>query len=255
MRASRAAKSKPPTFQEGRLGYAVGDIHGRADLLENLFTQMEQDSAHSNETPLVVFAGDYIDRGPDSRKVIDLLLSGRPYGFERRFLMGNHERMLLDCYDEPAKARRWLNHGGFNTMRSYGVRPPSMGAAAEVLVEALGLLRDRMSAEHQAFLRRLERYVEAGDYLFVHAGVDPSKPLAQQTDADLFWIRKGFLDCGRQLSHRVVHGHTPVRAAGLEGSRLAIDTGAYATGVLTAARLEGAGVSFLTARDAVFSRA
>jgi serine/threonine protein phosphatase 1 len=232
----------------------VGDIHGRADLLDDMLTRLERDARGANDAPVVVFVGDYIDRGPDSRKVLDLLLSGRPYGFERRFLMGNHEQLLLDAFDDPARARRWLNHGGFTTMHSYGVHPPPMGSAPAAFANTLSRLRDRMPNEHHAFLLGLERYVEIGDYLFVHAGIDPAKPLEEQTDADLYWIRDRFLECRKPLSHRIVHGHTPVRAPTLEASRLAIDTGAYATGTLTAARIEGTSVSFLAARDATYSR-
>ncbi|HVZ98879.1 MAG TPA: metallophosphoesterase family protein [Caulobacterales bacterium] len=257
MRISKSRAKRLPAFPAGRLGFAVGDVHGRADLLEKLLRDLEQlAEGEASDTPMVVFAGDYIDRGPDSKDVLDLLLAGRPFGFERRFLKGNHEQLMLDFCRNPVRARTWLAHGGANTLASYGVRPPPPGANNPAAIADAGeALRDRMPKAHARFLAELERYVEAGDYLFVHAGIDPAKPLKDQTDSDLFWIRDRFLQNTKPTSHCVVHGHTPVRAPTIEGSRIAIDTGAYATGVLTAARLEGTSVSFLTARTAGYSRA
>ncbi|MES1199322.1 MAG: metallophosphoesterase family protein [Pseudomonadota bacterium] len=255
MRASKTT-ANPPAFLAGRVGFAVGDVHGRADLLERMFDDLEQFAdGEAQERPVVVFVGDYIDRGPDSKDVIDLLVSGRPFGFERRFLKGNHEQLLIDFSNNPTRARAWLAHGGANTLASYGVRPPPVSGNAAALADTLDELQQRMPKAHAHFLDNLERFVEAGDYLFVHAGIDPSKPLKDQSDTDLFWIRERFLQHDKPLSHCVVHGHTPVRAPTREGSRIAIDTGAYASGVLTAARLEGTSVSFMTARTAGYSRA
>lgn len=258
MRVSKSKRKRPAVFPDGRLGFAVGDVHGRADLLERLLSDLERlADSEAREKPMVVFAGDYIDRGPDSRDVLDLLLEGRPYGFERRFLKGNHEQLMLDFCVNPVRTRSWLSYGGANTLASYGVRPPPASASnPAIYADALQALREGMPKAHADFLNNnLERYVEAGDYLFVHAGIDPAKPLKDQADSDLYWIRDRFLQHSKPLSHCVVHGHTPVRAPTLEGSRIAIDTGAYATGVLTAARLEGTSVSFLTARTAGYSRA
>jgi serine/threonine protein phosphatase 1 len=245
---SLRAQPKTPrhVFPAGRIGFAVGDIHGRADLLDRLLTQIEANGAGANERPTLVFAGDYIDRGRDSRAVLDILTSARACAFERRFLLGNHEQMLLDFLAHPASGRRWLQMGGMDTIASYGVRPPRPFAGDRELEDAACALRDAMPVSHLDFLQGLERFVEIGDCLFVHAGIDPKKPLKAQSDRDLLWIREPFLTYERRMSHRVVHGHTPVRTPSVSPERIAIDTGAYATGVLTAARLEGAGATFLT---------
>ncbi len=241
---------RPPlprrSFPDSAVGYAIGDIHGRADLLERLLDRLENETRDDGARRLVVFMGDYIDRGLQSRRVLDLIASGRPYGFERRFLIGNHEQMLLQFVGDPVGARGWLAMGGASTLASYGVAPPSLSASAKELLYASAALADRMPEVHQHLLMGLERMVELGSYLFVHAGVAPDKPLSQQTDDDLLWIREPFLTNTRPLSHCVVHGHTPVRTPLANGQRIAVDTGAYATGVLTAARLEGADTSFVT---------
>lgn len=252
MRAPKQTKNgHKPSFPAGLIGFALGDVHGRADLLRRMLDQITALCAREpNAQPVIVFAGDYIDRGPQSREVIELLLSERLDGFQPHFLLGNHEQLMLDFLDDPQRGRRWLDFGGANTMLSYGVRPPPISATPEELEDAGAALRARIPAHHHAFFRGLERYVELGDYLFVHAGVDPSKPLTEQTDADLLWIRDRFIKHRKPMSHRVVHGHTPVRAACLEGSRIAIDTGAFATGLLSAVRLEGSEVSFLSTRAA-----
>ncbi|MBY0564346.1 MAG: serine/threonine protein phosphatase [Hyphomonadaceae bacterium] len=245
-----SAPSKPARFLEGRVGYAIGDIHGRSDLLSDLLAKLEAGAVSDQRPagpPIAVFLGDYVDRGPDSAGVIEMLLRGRPAGFERRFLRGNHEQAMLAFLDDPVANKTWMRLGGAETLLSYGVQPPALAAPVEQdLIGAAQLLRARMSDAHHRFLLDLERYVELGDYAFVHAGVDASKPLDQQTDDTLYWTRKTFLADRRQFSHRVVHGHTPVDEPFADARRIAVDTGAYATGRLTAVRLEGESDAFLS---------
>jgi serine/threonine protein phosphatase 1 len=199
--------------------------------------------------PIVVFLGDYIDRGPHSARVLDFLLS-RPRGFERRFLMGNHEQAMLAFLAAPIGNRGWLRHGGQETLASYGVAPPpAIGAEEEQLVACAEELKQRLPDLHVKFLAGLERYVQLGDYVFVHAGVDAGRPLEQQTDLDLFWSRQRFLADRRPFPQRIVHGHTPVDEPYSDHRRIGVDTGAYASGVLTAARFEGEAVSFVSVMD------
>jgi serine/threonine protein phosphatase 1 len=243
-------KPPPPPaakFPEGRVGFAVGDIHGRADLLATMLSLLEGRAAEDNRTngpPIVIFLGDYIDRGNHSAGVIELLLE-RPQGFERRHLMGNHEQAMLAFLAAPLENRSWLAHGGTETLMSYGVQPPpSLGSEDAQWVDVAERLKQRLPPPHATFLDGLERYVQLGGYAFAHAGIDPEKPLAEQSDTDLFWIRDRFVSDRRPLPHRVVHGHTPVQDPFADHRRVAVDTGAYASGVLTAARFEGEQVTF-----------
>lgn len=239
-------------FADGRVAFAVGDIHGRADLLSMMLDTLSREIAAARRDggdPVVVFLGDYVDRGPDSPRVIDLLLGWTPPGCERRYLLGNHDQSMLAFLKAPATNRAWLQHGGLETLVSYGVEPPWPRAPESEIESAAEALRSKLPPAHFDFLSRLERYAEYGDYLFVHAGVDPEKPLEQQTDDDLFWIRDRFTESRRPFSHRVVHGHTITDAPIADERRVGIDTGAYASGRLTAARFEGEAVSFLIAEQ------
>jgi serine/threonine protein phosphatase 1 len=239
----------PARFPDGQVGFAVGDIHGRADLLGEMLTLLEAragEEVRGEATPIVVFLGDYVDRGPDSAGVIELLLQGRPSGYQRRFLKGNHEQSMLAFMADPLANRAWVLQGGTETLVSYGVRPPaSIGAEDQAWIDAAQELAERLPPAHLDFLQGLERFVALGDYAFVHAGVEAGRALDRQTDEDLYWSRERFISSRRRFSHRVVHGHTPVEQPFADQRRIAVDTGAYATGVLTAARLEGEDVTFL----------
>ena len=245
------AETAPHFFLEGRVGYAIGDIHGRADLLTRLMDSLEaraEAETRAGEAPIVVFLGDYIDRGGYSREVIEMLLSGRPHGFQRHFLKGNHEQALLEFLDDPAAGRDWVAHGGLETLVSYGVSPlPTLGASEEVWAEASAQLNVALPDAHRAFFNALERYLVLGDYAFVHAGLNPARSLEEQEDRDIFWIRNRFLQDSTPLPHRVVHGHTPSDRPYVDHRRIGIDTGAYISGRLTAVRLEGDDVSFVEA--------
>lgn len=253
-------RSAPPParFPEGLVGYAVGDIHGRADLLTEMLALLEERAAEERRAggaPVVVFLGDYVDRGPSSPAVIDLLLGGRPAGYRRHFLKGNHEQFMLQFLDAPLENRAWVLQGGAETLVAYGAHPPpSLSATDEDWLDVAATFRARVPEAHIEFLRGLERYVVYGDYAFVHAGVDPARSLEEQTDEDLYWSRDRFIASRRRFSHRVVHGHTPVDRPYADERRVAVDTGAYASGTLTAARFEGADLQFVSISERTVRR-
>lgn len=235
----------------GRLVYAVGDIHGRDDLLAPLIEQIIADAAdsrqHFAQLPLLVLLGDYVDRGRQSPQVLDRLMALREStDFETHCLCGNHEEAMLDFIDCRNSGRGWARFGGRNTMESYGVRPPlSEGdnagweAAREALIAAV-------PEAHIALLRAMELYLVCGDLLFVHAGVRPGVALDAQKRADLLGIRSDFLDAEEGFDHFVVHGHTPVEQCDFRPWRLNLDTGAYMTGLLSAARFDGGAPTILS---------
>jgi serine/threonine protein phosphatase 1 len=247
MSPSIAPSSEHAALPEGHLLYAVGDIHGRLDLLEAILDRIEADARDSAtaERRMLVFLGDYVDRGPDSRGVADRLIGDLPQGFETYFLKGNHEAMLLDFLEDASSLDHWLRNGGAETMRSYGVNTESLigfGAPAEMWRTAFAAA---LPAAHLRFFRELKLSVSFGDYLFVHAGVRPGVPLAAQSEADLIWIRSPFLDYAAPFGKIVVHGHTPGKEPVTRSNRIGIDTGAFFTGRLTALRLEDGSKDFI----------
>jgi serine/threonine protein phosphatase 1 len=229
-----------PSIPEGQLLYAVGDIHGRLDLLEALLGQIEIDAQRCEgiERRTLVFLGDYIDRGPASRGVIERLLGGLPQNFDAHFLKGNHEAILLDFLEDASCLENWQLNGGEATMRSYGVdteRLARLGAPAELWQQTFA---EVLPESHLRFFKGLNLSLSAGDYFFVHAGVRPGVPLEQQAEADLVWIREPFLDHAAPFGKVVVHGHTPGNAPVTRPNRIGIDTGAVFSGRLTALRLQ-----------------
>jgi serine/threonine protein phosphatase 1 len=195
---------------------------------------------------LCVQLGDLVDRGPDSRSVVAHLAGPAGGGLERRVLKGNHEELLLGFLRGEVSLAAWRGFGGTETLRSYGVEPRGLlhGWAGER--EARAALWATLPPPHLAFLERLETTLVVGDYLFVHAGLRPGVPLARQDPRDLLWIREKFLDHGEHgFDKVVVHGHTPVEAPERLPGRINLDTGAYATGRLACAVLEGAACAFL----------
>lgn len=239
-----ADRSTPEaSFADRRIGYAIGDIHGCAALLDTLLAEIARDLEsvpRNHEPPILIFLGDYIDRGVDSRGVIDRLIAETAReGVETRCLLGNHEQAMLFFLEQPVRGAAWLVHGGMETLQSYGVATPSLKAKSDELTAARDALAAALPAEHLAFLRKLERFALYGDYVFAHAGVNPSKTIWKQTDADLFWIRERFLKSKRAFPYVVVHGHTPAPEFYRDARRIGVDTGAYMSGRLTAVRLQG----------------
>jgi serine/threonine protein phosphatase 1 len=226
-----------PRVEPGQRVYSIGDIHGRADLLQQLHGMIEADAADHEGRRTLVYLGDFIDRGMHSREVIDELLDAPLAGFETVYLLGNHEQTLLDFLDHPKAAAGWLAWGGRETLASYGVNlQPHIRPDPEQLRDELQLL---LPESHLAFYQRMRLLHRAGDYLFVHAGIRPGKPLQEQSNEDLLWIRDDFTESQIQHEHVVVHGHTISDEVVFHPNRIGIDTGAYATGVLTCLVLEG----------------
>jgi serine/threonine protein phosphatase 1 len=240
----------------GELIYAVGDIHGCYDLLKKALAQIAVDCADEGvlggvrRRPMLVLLGDYIDRGPDSAKVLQALVWLRRRGeFALRLLKGNHEQALLAFLEEPEGHADWLNFGGAETLASYGVTPPPAGADASTLARARDALLDQMPASHLQLLEELEPMVLVGDYAFVHAGIRPDRPLSAQAENDLLWIRRGFVDAPGPFERVIVHGHTWLNEQPqVTEHRIGLDTGAYATGVLTVARLDASGMRLVQVR-------
>jgi serine/threonine protein phosphatase 1 len=236
-----------PAAPAGSRLYAVGDIHGRADLLESLLEQIAADAARQPEAAKrLIFLGDYVDRGPASSAVIDLVLHAALPGVEVVPLMGNHEEMMLRFLEDIAVGRTWMMNGGDATLRSYGVDPPGMFSGTSVLREAQQHFADRLPARHLSFLEGLAITHTEGDYLFVHAGVRPGVPLDRQHTEDLLWIRDEFLDSERDFGKIVVHGHSISLDPEFRPNRIGIDTGAYRSGQLTCLVLEGTERRLLT---------
>jgi serine/threonine protein phosphatase 1 len=235
----KRARAAPSTG--GRLVYAIGDVHGRLDVLAPLVRDIAEDAARSAsaERPMLVFLGDYVDRGPESKGVVDLVLDlAGTRAFEVRTLKGNHEEALLQFLDEPTFGQTWVEHGGASTLVSYGVQPPAQRTDRELWDRARRAFDAALPAPHRRFYEGLELMVTVGDYAFVHAGVRPGVPLDGQAERDLLWIRQEFLEEKSPFEKVIVHGHTPLEEPQLTPVRLGVDTGAYATGVLTAVRLE-----------------
>lgn len=230
-----------PAVPAGTVAWAIGDIHGRLDLLRPLLSAIQADLASTPATrKVVVFLGDYIDRGPESRGVVQLLAKlGPDEGIEWRFLRGNHEQAMLDFLTDPSQGTKWCEYGGDATLESYGLRAPQLRHRAEGWVHLSADLDHRVTAEERAFLEALEPSVAIGDYFFAHAGARPGELLERQTEEDLMWIRRSFLDSDVEFEKIVVHGHTPTAEIHSDHRRIGIDTKAYESGVLSAMRFSG----------------
>jgi serine/threonine protein phosphatase 1 len=237
--ALRSAKpSAKPKLPDGVRIYAISDIHGCAHLLERMLAVIDADVAHSRPYRAIeVFLGDYIDRGPDSRSTLDLLIR-RARGGNAVFLKGNHEAFLAEVFRDPSRIPDWFQLGGLQTLLSYGLSP-SPSPDDEEQRALVSELAAAMPPQHREFLKRLRLTFTCGDFFFVHAGVRPGIPLSQQREVDLLWIREEFLHSQKNFGKYVVHGHTPVRSAELLANRANIDTGAFATGNLTLLSIQG----------------
>jgi serine/threonine protein phosphatase 1 len=240
-RKARMAQPMTPDT-EGRTAYAIGDVHGRLDLLDQLLDLVRKDaqSLAAGDVPVLIFLGDYIDRGPESRGVIERIVELKTKGeFEIVALMGNHERALLNFLSDPVSYKEWLDYGGKETLESYAVPPVASQAPEDELIDCAAKMESRI-ASRLDFLRGLKLSHQLGSYVFVHAGIRPGIELADQKERDLLWIRAPFLTAENHgLPFTVVHGHTPESTVRVRADRISLDTGAYATGVLSAARLDG----------------
>ena len=231
----------------GYRAYAVGDIHGRFDLLEEMLAKVERDLAESKpRRAMLLFLGDIIDRGPASCQVIERLRTYRHPDLTTFFLLGNHEEVLLRLLaGERGILGNWLQFGGAECLESYGVDARALRSMQEG--EAISAIQKAIPPSHHEFIASFADTMRFGDYLFVHAGIRPSVDLSMQKQADLRWIRQPFLDDETDHGFVVVHGHTITTEAEERPNRIGIDTGAYRSGLLTALVIEGEGRRYLTA--------
>jgi serine/threonine protein phosphatase 1 len=239
-RLSSQTKRNPPRLPDRVRIYAVWDVHGRADLLDQVFARIDSDLAvYPDCDPLEVFLGDYIDRGPSSRTVLDRLIK-RSHTHEIVCLKGNHESYISEFLHDPTILSDWSQFGGLETLMSYGLTP-SIRADTIEQTEIAKAFAQALPEEHRQLLHSLSPTFVCGDFFFVHAGVKPGVPLEQQREQDLLWIRDEFLLCEDDFGKIIVHGHTPVREPDIRPNRINIDTGAYATGRLTCLIIENGG--------------
>lgn len=220
--------------------YAIGDIHGRDDLLNSLLQKIEADDlARGPADTQIIFLGDLMDRGPGSAAVIETAMALKASGKNVRFLMGNHEEVFLNaCRNGDKKVTRFfLRIGGETTVLSYPItRAEYIGLDMEQLTERLKTL---VPQSHIDFVKSFEDQIVIGDYAFVHAGIRPGVPLSEQKPSDMRWIREDFVSQRGDLEKVIIYGHTIYDEVDERGSRIGIDTGAYDSGKLTALALEG----------------
>lgn len=235
-REARVQSSTPPDC----VIWAIGDIHGRADLADRLCQAIQVD-LHICEASrkVIVFLGDYVDRGFDSKGVLDQIcsLSADPT-LEVHLLRGNHEDRMEAFLEDPRVGPSWCDYGGRETLKAYGVHPPDARDEVDAWAEASRSFNSALPPEHRDLFLRMENSLSIGDYFFAHAGARPGVALSEQAQDDLLWIRQPFLDHKAVFEQVVVHGHTPCEDVYSDQRRIGVDTGAYATNLLSAVRLE-----------------
>ncbi len=227
-----------PRTDPGERIYAIGDIHGRYDLLRDL---MDKIGEHSSTLPQpeslhLVFLGDLVGRGPQSAKVVEFLWDLEQRTDQVIVLMGNHEEAMIQSLEGDASIlQRWLGVGGAETIESYGLRLPT---SRDDLRQYIRYLQASLPQQQMRWLRNLPLTAQSGDYFFCHAGIRPGVPLGRQARSDLMWIRHDFIDDDADHGVVIVHGHTIEPTVKVRANRIGIDTGAYCHGVLTALYLE-----------------
>lgn len=247
-RLARKRGAGSPSLPSGARLYAVGDIHGRLDLLDALAEQIRADLVCAPPEVMTIFLGDYVDRGPASAGVLDRLSRG-DFPTPIYALRGNHEDVFMRFLDDETVLEDWRGFGGIETLQSYGVdvmdaiRRGGYGLARKSLL-------DRMPREHRSFLEQTRFAASLGDYFFCHAGVRPGVALKSQKPKDLLWIREDFLRHEGSWGQIIVHGHTPVPRPEVLPNRINVDTGAFASSILTALVLEGRERRFLSTQNA-----
>jgi serine/threonine protein phosphatase 1 len=246
-----AQQDNTPSIPIGRRVYAIGDVHGRFDLLEELLEMIAHDAKGSggSDQNILIFLGDYVDRGADSKRVVERLSMPAPAGFDMICLKGNHEDMLLQFLEGEGAIFSWLKNGGRETLKSYGVDVKNL-SGAEVTDKAVAAARRSLRAvipgSHLEFLTSLDLIHVEGDYAFVHAGIRPGVSLAGQKEQNLIWIRDEFLKSDADFGKTIVHGHSIASQPSLKDNRIGIDTGAWHTDLLTCLVLEGSQRRFLS---------
>jgi serine/threonine protein phosphatase 1 len=243
---SRAVK-RAPALPDGVVVHAVGDVHGCSGLLDQVFGQIDRDRATLGAKCFIeVYLGDYVDRGPDTRGVIERLIARRETR-DVKLLRGNHEAVMQAVWRGTDRLELWEQYGGIETMGSYGVAP-RLPATLPNLMVMRRAWKAVFPAGHRRFLEGLQNSYSIGGYFFAHAGIRPGVALERQSEADLLWIRGEFLNSPADHGKVVVHGHTPVAEPELRANRINIDTGAFITGRLTCLRLNGASREIIGAR-------
>jgi serine/threonine protein phosphatase 1 len=239
-----------PEAAEADAVYAVGDVHGRLDLLEAMEAAIARDIAATRPArPLICYLGDYVDRGPESAGVIERLCGPFDDDVPRVFLKGNHEDRMLDFLEDPiARGPSWMKFGGREALHSYGLDPSGSESETDWL-RLRDALRANLPPPHLAFLRALRLAFVWRGHLFVHAGVDPARPLASQSPHDLMWIREPFLSSEQDWGLTVVHGHVITEEPQFRPNRIGIDTGAYGSGRLTCLAVSAGGRRIIEARS------
>ncbi len=255
LRRARAGGEPAPRVPEGERVYAIGDIHGRLDLFDGLLDRIAADNAaRGSANVTLILLGDLIDRGPDSRGVVERSMQLRGEWPCVRWLIGNHEEAFLAALDgEERMVKYAIGIGADATIHSYGLSGDAYDRAT--FAEIAAALPGMVPAAHASFLAAGEDMIIIGEYAFVHAGVRPGVPLERQTQKDMRWIRNSFLEAGEDFGKIIVHGHSISADVQRRRNRIGIDTGAYDSGVLTAIGLEGAAQWFLDTRVAVADRA
>jgi serine/threonine protein phosphatase 1 len=244
LRKGTTEAPRPPTlFDDARL-YVIGDIHGRLDCLDDLLDRIEKDRTGFRGPVEYIFLGDLVDRGPQSKGVIQRLLELSQGSTPTRFLLGNHEEVMIMSINGDRSAMRMFDRiGGRDTALSYGIDPDIYDSLpADGQIEALA---NAVPAEHLDFLSGFEDLIAVGDYRFVHAGIRPGVALNNQVRSDMRWIRGTFLNHELPFDGMIVHGHTVTEEIDQRSNRIGIDTGAYKTGRLTCLVLEGSTQRFL----------
>jgi serine/threonine protein phosphatase 1 len=236
--ASRASLKEKPRIPDDTRIYAIGDVHGRVDLLREMFSAIDDSLAsHPIDNVVQVLVGDYIDRGPHSRQVIDALIA-RAKQHAMVYLKGNHENYAVQFLADPSVLSEWKQVGGMSTLLSYGLQPRTQDDP-ETRQEISTAFRSALPDSHRRFLQSLHLTYSCGDFFFAHAGVRPGVPLGEQREQDLLWIRDDFLLHEEDFGKIIVHGHTPAKTPDVRSNRINIDTGAFATGRLTCLILQG----------------
>ncbi len=225
--------------------YALGDVHGNFDALLRAERIIVQDLMNLNRPGLVVYLGDYVDRGKHSSKVLDHLCTQPDQLFRRLAICGNHDDAFLNFLIDPAKSINWLRFGGADTLLSYGIDPDHILKNGGGIAALSDIVLNSIPKNHVDFLRALPVTASIGNYVFVHAGIRPGIPIDKQTDEDLMWIREPFLTEGPQLPLTVVHGHTITREPIILNGRVGIDTGAFFTDHLAIIRISESKISVL----------
>lgn len=232
--------------------YAIGDVHGRRDLLDVMFERIN--AALARQRPAdwrIVLLGDYIDRGPDSKGVLDVLCARKRSDPHLVLLAGNHDAGFMEFLERPKRESLFAGHGGGETAKSYGV--PADFSSDALAAQTRERLLQAIPPEHLALMASLERSAAYGDFYFCHAGIRPGVPLAEQDSEDLIWIRGEFLRSTALHPKVIVHGHTPGDEPEVRANRVNLDTRAYETGRLTALAIGGQAKRFLTVEGAGFS--